>query len=195
MNFLVNQDKYVRATEYLKKQIITKDYDWDVARMKPMDGELYANKEIQVGGTQQLLTGASVQERGITNFDGNKLNKGRAFVADGIAFGYAVADAGAAPHTVKFDYDGVPAYLKHANIVLKQKDEVIIKLPINAISNSNGSGSESLYRDLGAFALIEDDAIVDFEIEFPQGVKPNLAAGKSLYVSAYIRGFETYLKR
>lgn len=196
MNFLSNQEGYLRVTEFLKDQITSKGYKWDTARMKPMDAELYANAKIEVGGTVPLLTGASQEVKGVTNFNGNKLVKGRVFVADGIALGWAEGADDAAVHSLDYNYTSVPACLAQANLVLKQKDESVIKLPISSIINANGRGNESVYRSLSAFALIEDESVVDYDIEFPQGVQfsPE-TAGNKLFVSAYLRGFETYLKR
>lgn len=195
MNFLSNQEEYLRGTEYLKDQIKRKGYQWETSKMKPMDGAMFANKEIEVGGTQQLLTGSSVKERGVTNFDGSQLVKGRVFVANAISFGHAVADKGTLVHALDYNYNTVPAYLKHAVLVLKQKDEKVINLPVIDIINNSGKGDGSFYRKLGALALIEDEAIVDLEIEFPQGVNAGLASGKALFVSVYIKGLETHLKR
>lgn len=196
MNFLANQEGYLGVTEFLKDQIHTKGYEWDTARMKPMDAELYANAQIEVGGTVPLLTGASQEVKGVTNFNGNKLVKGRVFVADGVAIGWAEGADGTAVHSLSYNYGNVPACLAQANLVLKQKDESVIKLPISSITNANGRGRDDVYRTLNAFALIEDDSIVDYDIEFPQGVKYTPAtAGNKLFVSAYLRGFETYLKR
>lgn len=195
MEYFANNEAYLRATEFLKGQIIKKGYDWDTARMKPMDSELYVNKSIEVGGTVPLLTGASVQERGITNFDGNKLEKGRVFVANGVAFSFVVDDKTKLAHGVTYSSADLPPALAFANLVLKQKDEVIIKIPINALTRANGRANASDYRELGALALIEDNAIVEFDIEFPQGAEMTVATGKALFVSVSLRGFETYLKR
>ncbi|WP_408039801.1 hypothetical protein, partial [Tenacibaculum amylolyticum] len=97
MNFLRNEEKYLRVTEYLKeKNAMRKPNEkWNIAAMKPMPSFLYANKKIDVGGTVPLLTGSSVDKTGVTNFDGNSLVKGRVFVADGITLKWATA----APNT------------------------------------------------------------------------------------------------
>ena len=195
MNYFSNNEAYVKGTEFLKDQIIKKGYAWDTGRMKPMDGAMFANASIEIGGTQQLLTGSSVKERGVTNFDGSQLVKGRVFVANAIAFGFAVGNATDLVHAVNYDYKTAPAYLKHAILIVRQKDEKVINLPIIDLVNANGSGNNSFYRDLGALALIEDEAIVDIEVEFPQGVNANLPAGKKLFVSVYMKGLETHLKR
>lgn len=195
MNFLKNNETYLRTTEFLLDQIRKKGYDWRVEKMRPMDGELYANAQVDPSGAQNLLTGSSKEEKGITNFNGNKLVKNRVFVANGIAFGWGQAAAGTAPHAVEYNYKEIPAFLAQATIVLKQHDEVVLKLPIASIINANGRGNQSVYRELGALSLIEDEAIIEYTIEFPAGVSASLEADKVLYVSAYLRGLETYVKR
>lgn len=195
MNFLKNQDKHLRVEEFLKDQIKKRGYNWNTAKMKPMDGEMYANAKIGGSGTEDLLDGNTNEVRGITNFNGNTLVKERIFVADGIAFGWAVADSDSNVASVTYNYNTITDYLRHANIVMKQKDEVILKLPLGAINNATGKSTDSVYRDLGSFALIEDEAVITYQIEFPQGVSAPLVAGKSLFVSAYLRGTETFLKR
>ncbi len=190
-----NTDAHLRHTNFLADQMVRKGYEWNPAKMKPMDGALVVNKEIEVGGTQDLLTGGSVKERGINGFDGNKLVKGRVFSASDVAFGWAVDDAGKPAHSVDFNYNTAPAYLKQAVLVMKQKDEKIISLPIIDIINTTGKGDQGFYRKLDAFALIEDESVIEYTLEFPAGANANLAAGKALYVSAYIKGLETHLKR
>ncbi len=193
MEFLPNNELFLKTATFLKKQLVYKGYDWNVSKMKPMDGELYANAKVEVGGTVELLTGASTEVRGVTNFNGNKLVKNRIFVTDAIAFGYAIDDETKAEHEVEYVYNKIPAYLRHANIVLKQKDERVISMPIGSIINGRENGSQ--YRQLGALALIEDDSLVNLEIEFPQGVKAEIPEGKKLFVSFYMKGIETYIKR
>lgn len=188
-----NQDMYLRTVEYLSDKAI--NYNWDTNKMKPMDSELFINKEIQVGGTVPLLLGNATAERGVTNFDGNKLTKGRVFVCNGISFGVGFADSGTAVHSVNYGYgSGVPDFMKHANLVLKQKDEKIIDLPISALANSFSEDIGGYYRDLSALSLIEDETLIDLEIEFPQGVKvPD--GTPAIFVSIYLRGLGTHLKR
>ena len=195
MKFLENQEMYLRGTEFLKKQIEKKGYKWNTAKMKPMDAELYANAKIGTSGVVELLDGNTNEVRGVTNFNGNKLVKERVFVANGVAFGWAVADSATNVAQVAYNYNTIPDYLRHANLVLTQKDEVVIKLPLASINNATGKSTDTVYRDLSAFALIEDEALVKYTIEFPAGVDAGLAAGKDLFVSAYLRGLETFLKR
>ncbi len=192
MNFLENQEGFLRGREFLKKQLIKKGYDWDVERMVLTDGEMYANAKISIGGTVPLLTGNSTEVRGVTNFNGNKLVKNRVFVVESVAFGFVVDDRTKKEHEVDYKFNEVSAELKFANLVLKQSDEKIISLPIAGIINGQ---KDNKYRDLGALALIEDDVITDLEIEFPHNVTSSLPIGQKLFVSVFFKGFETRIKR
>ncbi|WP_299009110.1 hypothetical protein [uncultured Tenacibaculum sp.] len=195
MNFLKNQEAYLRIAEYLKdKNARRKDNEkWNIGAMKPMPSFLYANKKIDVGGTVSLLTGASVAKRGVTNFDGNSLVKGRVFVADGITLKAIIADATTPEQDAEYSPFKVPNVLMQSNIVVKQKNEILIDLPICDIIHASENGS--IYFKLGSFALIEDDTITEIEIQYPEGAKLTLEDGKALFVSARLSGFATYQKR
>lgn len=195
MNFLKNQEAYLRITEYLKdKNARRKDNEkWNIGAMKPMPSFLYANKKVDVGGTVSLLTGSSVAKRGVTNFDGNSLVKGRVFVADGITFKAVIADATTQEQHAEYSPHKIPNVLKQSNLVVKQKNEILIDLPICDIIEAPEDGS--IYFKLGSFALIEDDTITEIEIQYPEGAKLQLEDGKALFVSARLSGFATYQKR
>lgn len=193
--FLKNSETLVRGVEYLKDKYKRGNYDWDLEKMKPIAGDLYANKEIKASGRQNLLNGSSTQVVGVTNFDGNQLAKGRAFVATHVAFGFAEAPKGKPVSSVEYNFAQVPAYLNHANLILKQKDEVLVRLPILSIIGANGRGTETVYRELESFELIEDETKTELSIEFPEEMEANIDAANSLYVSTHFKGLETFLKR
>lgn len=195
MNFLRNQEPYLRITEYLKyKNAMRKSNEkWNISAMKPMPSFLYANKKVDVGGSVALLTGSSVAKRGVTNFDGNALVKGRVFVASGISIKCAIADETAPVQDVKYVNDSIPNVVMQAHIVVKQKNEILIDLPISDIIEASEQGS--IYFNLGSFALLEDDTITEIEIQYPEGAKLTLDAGKALFTSCRLSGFVTYQKR
>lgn len=195
MNFLKNEENYLRITEYLKdKNARRKDNEkWNISAMKPMPSFLYANKKVDVGGTVSLLTGSSVAKRGVTNFDGNALVKGRVFVANGITFKAVIDDTTKQEQEVAYSPYKLPTVLMQSNIVVKQKNEILIDLPICDVVDACENGT--IYFKLGSFALIEDDTITEIEIQYPEGAKLSLEDGKALFVSARLSGFATYQKR
>lgn len=196
MIFLRNEEQYLRITEYLKdKNSRRKENEkWNIQFMKPIPTFLYANKKVDVGGTVSLLTGSSVAKRGVTNFDGNLLSRGRVFVATGISFKHAIDDATKDEQHVSYVINKTPNVLLQSHLVIKQKNEILIELPIGDILASTENGSH--YFQLGAFALLEDETITEIEIQYPEGAKlDELTEGKALFCSARIKGFSTYLKR
>ncbi|WP_299134573.1 hypothetical protein [uncultured Tenacibaculum sp.] len=193
MNHYLNEEEYLKVTTYLADKNERKGYGWNIRNMKPMPGELYINKEIETGGIVNLLDGETNNVRGVTNFDKNTLVEGRVFVISSVSFASAIEDAGKAVHGVDYSFDNVPASLRFSYLVVKQNDEVLMKLPINSILNGYKDGEK--YRDLGAFSLIVPSQPIEVNIEYPNGTKITLPDGKSLYSSVFFRGFETYLKR
>ena len=169
--------------------------------------ELYANKEVAVGGgTTKLLTGSSVREVGITNFDGNQLEKGRIFTYDGVTILLGIDKKGTASSLVNyFTLKNGSAEIKkafdhigNADLIIKQSNEIITSVPLRSIVNTQVASSDSVYRDLGSFEVLEDNKAVDINIEFPEGAEvPQsvLGAGNGLFISVVAKGFETYVKR
>lgn len=198
MNYLSNKEGQLRAFTFFKEEHAKKPIFSVGAEIKPMQSELYVNKEITVGGGKvSLLIGSTDNETGVTNFDGNKLDEGRAFAIDGIAFHIGLGDTKEKPFNVDFTQTltGVQKMaFQFANLVIRQKNELIFSLPISSILNGN-EGIENLYRDLDLI-LIKPKEKVEVEIEFPDGVTPpTLEAGKSMFVSVVLRGYETYQRR
>ncbi len=194
---LSNQEAVLRAKEFLRDQILSKNYQWDTSRMKLVDSELYVNNKIGVGGFQELLLSSSIRQVGVTNFDGNRLAKDRIFVINGVTFGFALEDDSKEIDQIEYKFpkkgEKLPEYLSHANLVLKQAGEIILNLPIRSIWNGAISNRE-LYRELGALELIEDNSTVNLTVEYPTNTDAP-AGGKKLFVSVFFRGFETYSTR
>lgn len=197
MNYLSNKEGALRALTFFRERHQEKPIFGKGDEIKPMPSEVYVNKEITVGGgTLDLLKGSTNNEVGVTNFDGNKLDDGRAFVVDGVAFHIAIGDAGAKPYNVDYDKGIASAEFQpfqFANLVLKQNNEILVKLPISSIENGKENFSE--YRDLD-LTLISPKTKVEVQIQFPDDVAvPSLATGKAFFVSVKYRGYESYQRR
>ncbi|MFL0063729.1 hypothetical protein [Tenacibaculum maritimum] len=199
MNYLSNKEGLLRAGTFFqesygkKPSIFTKN-----TVIEPKQAELYVNKEITVGGGSiNLLAASTDNEVGVTNFDGNKLEEGRAFAIDGISFDVTKGAKNTQPYNVDFKKALTSEQMiafQFANLIMKQKNEIIFTLPIISILK----GSENIedpYRDLD-LVLIEPKTQVKIEIEFPDGVVPaTLESGEAIFVSVLLRGYETYQKR
>ncbi|WP_299135252.1 hypothetical protein [uncultured Tenacibaculum sp.] len=197
MNYLLNKEGLLRAMTFFKQRNDEKAIFSSGDQIKPIPSELYVNKEVKVGGGKvSLLIGSTDNEIGVTNFDGNKLDDGRAFAVDGISFKLGIAKSGTKPYNVDFA-TGVTkaekAAFQFANIVLKQNNEILVRLPISSIENGKQEFGE--YRDLD-LTLITPRTKVEIEIEFPDEVEaPTLTPGNSIFVSTVFRGYESYQRR
>lgn len=193
MNVFANEEMYVKGATFLKEQNEKKGFGWVIGKMKPTPSELFVQGVITAGGTQPLLGGSTVQEKGVTNFDGNRLQKDRIFVVAGVTIQYGEAAADTKPYNVSYK-DEFPAQLENATLIIRQKNEVVVKLPVSAIQNAK-KGSD-YYRMLGAFALIEPEHEVEMDLEFPSGTSITPAtAGQKSFVRVLLQGLETYSKR
>lgn len=161
-------------------------------KIKPQDSVLYVRSAVGGTNTQNLLEGKTSQEIGITNFDGQILNSDRYFVIDSITVNYGVAATSTSPKAVDYT-TALPAALKNANLLIRQDNEVIVKLPVADINAAKTS--DDYYKVLGAFAFIRDQKTITLEIEFPAGGDLAPGAGNAGYAEVLLKGYETYIKR
>lgn len=194
-NILLNEEKFLRVATFLSRQAqrfnLTPE---QMNRMKPTPSELFINTEFSSGGNVSLLDGNTTQQKGVTNFDGNRLENGRFFVIDGVTILYGEAAAGTKVWDVNYN-KALPAVLQSSDFVVRQNGEIIVKLPVAAIENAKKS-TEDYYRVLGALAVIEPTQTIEMMIETPVGssITPTTSGDKS-FVRVLLRGFETYVKR
>lgn len=165
---------------------------FDEGKIKPTDSELFIRKDIGSGGTVNLLEGLSTSTIGVSNFDGQRLDTDRNFVIDAITINYGIAAAGAGAATVNYT-TALPAALKNANIVIKQDNEVILKLPVASINDAKNT--DLRYRELGGFALLRDQRTITIDLEFAAGADTVPGAGNASFVEVLLKGYETYIKR
>ncbi len=197
MNLLANKEGMLRAMTFFKTSHNQKAIWKDGDQVKPMASELYVNKLVKIGGGKvSLLLSSSDNVIGVTNFDGNKLDEGRAFALDGVSFHAAIGEVAAKPYNVDYATGITKAQaqaFQFANLVLKQNNEILVRLPISSILNGKQEFSE--YRDLDLTMLVPQKAI-EVELEFPDEVAaPSLGAGKAIFVSVKFRGYEAYQRR
>ena len=194
-NILLNEEKFLRVATFLSRQAqrfnLTPE---QMNRMKPTPSELFINTEFSSGGNVSLLDGNTTQQKGVTNFDGNRLENGRFFVIDGVTILYGEAAAGTKVWDVNYN-KALPAVLQSSDFVVRQNGEIIVKLLVAAIENAKKS-TEDYYRVLGALAVIEPTQTIEMMIETPVGssITPTTSGDKS-FVRVLLRGFETYVKR
>jgi len=138
-NILLNEEKFLRVATFLSRQAqrfnLTPE---QMNRMKPTPSELFINTEFSSGGNVSLLDGNTTQQKGVTNFDGNRLENGRFFVIDGVTILYGEAAAGTKVWDVNYN-KALPAVLQSSDFVVRQNGEIIVKLPVAAIENAKKS--------------------------------------------------------
>ncbi|WGU68531.1 hypothetical protein QIU19_00415 [Capnocytophaga canimorsus] len=124
--------------------------------MKLTPTELYVASKIVAGGTAHLISGNTVQDVGVTNFDGNRLEDGRHFVMEALQLLYGEDEATAKVYDVKFKNGGqleIPAVLVASHFVIRQSGEVIVNIPLASIIEATKADGDK-YRHLGALALL-----------------------------------------
>lgn len=164
-------------------------------KIRPTDAELYINKKLPDApeGTLNLLTGLNSSEVGITNFDGDRLEKARYFVIDSITVNYGVALDGTSPSAVNYN-TALPTSLKAAELRIKQADSgTLFSLPIGAIDEAKAT--DTVYRELGGFQLLREEKKTSIEIEFASGSDLGVADGSSGFIQVLLKGFQTMEKR
>lgn len=197
-DFLLNEEPALRAVTFLKalKLRAIETGSSLLSNLNPNDiklipSELFVHAEISGGGTQHLLTGETTKVPGITNFDGNKLNKGRFFVANGITVAYGEEDADTKLYNVAYDKE-LPPVLLASEIAVKQSGNPIIQLPIRSIIFAKKT--KDYYRALEALALVVEESETSIEIYLPSGSTIAPSGGKKPFIGVYIKGFETHKK-
>ncbi len=197
MNYLSNKEGMLRAVTFFMDKHKEKEIFSNGDEVKPISNVLYVNKEIVIGGGRvSLLNGATNNEIGVTNFDGNRLEQGRAFAVDGVSFFVGIGDAGSKAYNVDYAKALSTEQLKafqFSNLVLKQNNEVLFRQSISSISDGKLDYSEYLDLDL---TLVRPEKQIELEIEFPDEIEaPVLEDGKAIFVSPRFRGYESYQRR
>lgn len=195
MQQLVNKPKFMVLMGFLASVMgiltVNAQQLYNQGKIKPTDSELYIRKDVGTGGTINLLEGLSTSTVGISNFDGQRLDTDRNFVIDALTVNYGVAAIGASPSAVDYT-TGLPAALKNSHLVIRQNNEVIVKLPISSIFDAKNT--DVRYRELDGFALLKDSKTISIDLEMPAGADLAPGGGNAGFVEVALKGFETYIK-
>lgn len=163
-------------------------------KVRPTDSELFVRKNVGSGGTgtQNLLEGLANSEIGISNFDGQRLDADRYFVISELTLNYGVGLIADAVHAIDYSVS-FPLALKTANLVIKQDNEVLHRIPVASINEAKST--DNRYRDLGGFVLLRDQKTIRVELEFAAGADLVPGAGNAGFVEVLLKGFETVITR
>ena len=121
------------------------------------------------GGIQKLITPNTKRDLGVTNFEGNKLNAGKFFTIDGVKISVAYAENGqpwrqsSVSNVVDYAQD-----LLDAELVVKQGERILIKLPVFDIvdSSRNPSSKDNMdFREISTFPVLAPNEPFEINIE------------------------------
>lgn len=162
--------------------------------LKFQDTCIYIRKQFTAGNTNKLIDGRTEKVVGITNIDGNKLEKHQNIFITHVSLKYgvdaSVTDAG----LIDYNKDAMPNVLRNAELVVRQSGRVVFSLPISALDlgrNASPAAVGSDRYELSQMALINDASSFEINIEFPDG--STTPAGNN-FVEVNFFGVETYYK-
>jgi hypothetical protein len=155
------------------------------------DKTFYLNVSVAAlaGGGQIRLTDSDTKKAvGVTNFDGNKLVKGRVLVMDAIRVRFS--DVGATVQNASYSDAGLYKELQGGELRLVQNKEVLVDLPLSDLRGFNVDD----YRELSNAPMIVDEAEFDWILELPKGVvvPENAKDGQGVFISIQVRCTEFY---
>lgn len=145
------------------------------------DSTFYINFRVDgMAGTNSLIDSNTKRLVGITNFDGDVLKAGRDLVIDSIKTVYT--DVGTLPENADWSQaKAFPAALANAEIRLKQRNNVLIDLPVEDTRAFNSDD----YRQIATTPTLKALETFELELEFPKGVA--VAAGAPLFLRVSFR--------
>jgi|GEM_PF-367801 len=136
------------------------------------------------GGIVELIDGTTEKRVGVTNLDGNKFNKGRYVVIDGLrVLGENTAtDLGKA----KWLSELHPA-LKNSELRIMQ-DGVLLDMPVSDLHNEgNGSSNDDDFRDIVTAPIIMPEIEFKYDWVFPKGeTVPSTVASALVRIEARV---------
>lgn len=190
---LKNQEPFIRVTSYLTSLMSAGILDIpNISKVKPMPTTLYASSAFSAGGTTEILTTNVVQEQGVTNFDGNRLEKGRNFVVTGVTVLYGEDETNKRVWEVDYTKE-LPSVLKNSSLIIRQENEPLLEVFIKDIDLCKTQNNK--FKLMEAFALIKESYPVELLIKTPLGSSITPEAGKKAFVQVLLQGFETKTKR
>lgn len=161
---------------------------------KSIDTTLYVIGEVTKGGTVKIFDKLTEQNRraGLTNFDGNQLNRGSYAVLDGVCIEVATStDQSIDGRGLDFSEEA-DAAIKAADFVFMSDTEIVTDMPVNEAHNPNTTRSnDEKFRELSHLPVIESQKLNEITFEFPQGMSPDTTDSKRHFVKISFRAFKT----
>lgn len=149
--------------------------DVSAGKIKLVDVSHILRAEVTGGSNLVFLLNSSTSlKKGLSDWDGNKLPALENIIISLLRFGYGkhASEVNSAKIAFSRSLENVPAALQNANLIIKQNDNTLVKMPISALMHEKASDKvvgETGY-DLKALQLVVEQAPVEINIEFPEGV-------------------------
>ncbi|WP_347066036.1 hypothetical protein [Flavobacterium sp. WV_118_3] len=140
----------------------------DVRTARFVDKTVYVNFDAKgLGGSYELVDSTTKKERGITNLDGNVLNKGKYVIIDSFR---ALGENTATEFADAKWRDELHPRLKNCDLSLVQRGVLIDDMPLTDVQNSgNSSSNDDDFRVLATAPCIEPELEYRMTLNFVKG--------------------------
>jgi len=163
-----------------------------------------------VSGILDFLKPSNVQEKGVSDFDGNKL-KSRNLVANRLMFAYGEDPASNKEASVDYSptSEAVPTELQACELHVIQDDKLIKRFDVadlvqpfetKAVSSTNGETLTTAVDphrgrnvELEDLMLLAGDRATKFQLHFPEGVTLTPSGSNYGYIKLFFAGMGTYI--
>lgn len=136
----------------------------------------------------ELTTDETKKEIGVTNFDGNKLAKGRNFVMDGLKV--CLSQGGLVIKNVDWKGDArinlIPE-LANAELKLVQGENMLLNIPVADLFLSNDDDN---FRAIGSTPVIGEETPIKWTLTYPNGVAVPAESTHGIFMRIEARGFQ-----
>lgn len=147
---------------------------------KVSDTTLYINADASgFSGIQPIMDSNTKRLVGLTNFDGNKLNSGKAFVISAIRLSYSTNGNGVEDADWQNE-DRLPSELQNAEVVMSQNGMPILSMPLSDLQGFKFDD----YRRIADKPIILPNEPISIDIHFPSGVQVPVKKAKTTTLPA-----------
>lgn len=165
--------------------------------IKVIDTSKALRKNIKgLSGTQEVLTSATTLKKGLSDWDGNKLQRPENLIMSSInvTWGSHASITDPANVTYSGTTENVPAALMNADVIIRQDDKIVVKQPVFAFlseQKNTKANHEAGYHFKGLQILLEEKP-VQMLIDFPEGVA--MPTDKEYFIRIDLNGQKTVAK-
>jgi len=165
--------------------------------IKTVDTVEYITGEITAGGKIDLFKPISegIPRIGINSFDGRKYNTLGNAVIDAVAVEVATTTS-TTETAAELVFDAaMDVAILNSHIKFAADGKLLFELPMYEVHNPNTTDlNDKKYRSIGHLPIIEAEKNLTCDIEFPNGVNPDVTGGKRHFIKVSLRVIKTVSK-